>query len=51
MMNINDELTKLKPSVEAEGSESFEWMLFMQVLQDLPILSDAGRAGCVCKES
>jgi hypothetical protein len=46
MMNIDDELAMLKPSVKTEGSEPSEWMSFMQVLRDLPVLSNAG-AGLV----
>jgi hypothetical protein len=40
-MNINDELTKLKHSVKVEGSEPSEWMSFMQMLRELPVLSNA----------
>jgi hypothetical protein len=41
MMNIDGELAKLKPSVEAEKSKSSEWISFMQVPRGLPVLSDA----------
>jgi hypothetical protein len=44
-MNIDGELAKLKPSVEAEESKSSEWIALMQALRDLPVLNPWERKG------
>jgi hypothetical protein len=51
MMNIDGELAKLEPSVEAEESKFSEWISFMHLLRDLPALSDSRAGLIVCAKS